>query len=50
MPEKDPNLWAIIAAAINNHGFAAGLAFVIAYLRILYDDQEPKPVRKFLSA
>ena len=50
MPAHDPNLWGIILAAINQHGFAAGLAFVIAYLRILYDDKEPRTVRRLLEA
>lgn len=50
MPERDPTLWAIIASAINNHGLAAGMAFMIAYLRILYDDKEPRPIRRLLEA
>ncbi|MDV5862008.1 phage holin, lambda family [Pseudomonas mendocina] len=50
MPDKDPSFWAIVLLALREHGLAVALAFVLSYVRILYDDKEPKPVRQLLEA
>lgn len=49
-PEKDPAFWVMLLAALRDHGLAAGLAFALSYLRILYDDKEPNRERQFLEA
>ncbi|WP_443191390.1 phage holin, lambda family [Pseudomonas indica] len=50
MPERDPAFWATVLLALREHGLAVGLAFVLSYIRILYDDKEPSPVRQLLEA
>lgn len=49
-PEKDPTFWVIVAAALKDHGLAGLLAFVLSYLRSLYDDKEPRWDRQLLEA
>lgn len=49
-PEKDPTFWVIVFAALKDHGFAGLLAFALSYLRILYDDKEPRWDRQLLEA
>ena len=50
MPEEDPQFWSTLIDALNNHGPAAALAFVVAYLRIIFDSTEPRPFRQLLEA
>ena len=45
-PENDPTL----IEQINTHGVAAGMAFVLSWLRIQYDNKEPRPVRRLIEA
>jgi len=49
MPEKDPSNWATAWQALPEPVKAALLAALIALLRILYDDKEPRPVRTALE-
>lgn len=49
-PEKDPTFWVIVAAALKDHGFVGLMAFALSYLRILYDDKEPRWDRQLLEA
>lgn len=49
-PEKDPTFWVIVIAALKDHGFAGLLAFGLSYMRILYDDKEPRWDRQLLEA
>lgn len=49
-PEKDPAFWVIVVAALKDHGLAGLLAFVLSYLRSLYDDKEPRWDRQLLEA
>lgn len=49
-PEKDPTFWVMLAAALRDHGLPAALAAVLSYLRILYDDKEPRWERRLLEA
>jgi lambda family phage holin len=49
-PEKDPNFWVMLAAALRDHGLPAALATILSYLRILYDDKEPRWDRRLLEA
>lgn len=49
-PEKDPTFWVMFAAALRDHGMPAALAAVLSYLRILYDDTEPRWDRRLLEA
>ena len=49
-PEKDPTFWVIVAAALKEHGLAGLLAFGLSYLRILYDDKEPRWDRQLIEA
>ena len=48
MPDKQ--LWPTLVDAIHAHGLAGLLAFALGYLRIIYDDREPRPVRQFIEA
>lgn len=50
MPDKDPSFWAVVILALREHGLAVALAFFLSYIRILYDDKEPSPVRQLLEA
>lgn len=52
MPNKDPSLIQLIWLAISNSASIQGaiMAIVIAILRVLYDNQEPKPIRILLEA
>ena len=50
MDEKDPAFAEAIRSAIGAQGFPVLIAFVLSYLRILYDDREPRPVRQFIEA
>lgn len=50
MTPEQPNFLADLMNTINVHGMAAGLAFILSWLRIQYDDKEPKMVRRLLEA
>lgn len=49
-PEKDLTFWVIVTAALKDHGLAGLLAFVLSYLRILYEAKEPRWDRQLLEA
>lgn len=49
-PEKDPTFWVMFLAALRDHGLPAAGAFILSYLRILYDDKEPRWDRRLLEA
>ncbi|WP_228393641.1 phage holin family protein [Pseudomonas helleri] len=49
-PEKDPTFWVMFAAALRDHGLPAALAAVLTYLRVLYDDKEPRWDRRLIEA
>ncbi|WP_374418690.1 hypothetical protein [Stutzerimonas kunmingensis] len=41
MPEKSPDFWVALAAALREHGLAMMLTFVLSYIRIhLYGDKK----------
>lgn len=50
MDEKDPAFADAVRAAFSSQGFPMAIAFILSYLRILYDDREPRPVRQFIEA
>lgn len=50
MPDKYTTVWPALVEAFNTHGLAGLMAFVLGYLRIIYDDREPRPVRQFIEA
>lgn len=50
MPHKDPAFLDVVIAALKSHGLAVLLTFILSYLRILYDDREPKPLRQLIEA
>lgn len=50
MPEKYTGVFPALMEALNTHGLAGLLAFVLGYLRIIYDDRESKPMRQFIEA
>lgn len=50
MTDKDPSFWMVIILALREHGLAVALAFILSYVRILYDDKESSPVRQLLEA
>ena len=50
MPERDPSLWASLLLVVRDHGPAVVLAFVLSYVRILYDAKESRPVRQIIEA
>ena len=48
MPQNNHDFWTLL---VNGGNILAGiLAFALSYLRILYDDKEPRPVRRLLEA
>ncbi|EIU5460361.1 phage holin family protein [Pseudomonas aeruginosa] len=49
-PEKDPSFWALLLAALNGHGLAVALAFLLSWVRILFDANEPNIWRQLLEA
>ena len=50
MPDKYTSAWPALIEALNTHGLAGLLAFVLGYLRIIYDDRESRPMRQFIEA
>lgn len=50
MPEKDPQNWIGMWSSLPEPFRAALLSVLIAALRILYDDREPRPFRRLLEA
>lgn len=48
--EKDLGLWASAIELFRAHGLAALLAFALSYVRIIYDDEEPRTVRQLIEA
>ena len=49
-PPSDPNLLSELLQTINAHGLAAGMALLLSWLRIQYDDKEPRMIRRLLEA
>lgn len=49
-PEKDPTFWVMFAASLRDHGLPAALAALLSYLRVLYDDKEPRWDRRLIEA
>lgn len=39
-----------LTQAVNSHGMAAGMAFLLSWLRIQYDGKEPRPLRRLIEA
>ena len=50
MPEKYTGVFGALIDALNTHGLAGLMAFVLGYLRIIYDDRETRLVRQFIEA
>lgn len=54
MPEKDPSLWITVLAALWNALpepiKAAIIATLVALVRVMYDDREPRTLRRLLEA
>lgn len=50
MPNKDPNFWSALFAVFEDYGFVMCITFVLSYLRISYDDKEPRLMRRLLEA
>lgn len=53
MPDKDPNIWAVLLATLQSlHPSVQGafMATFIALLRVVYDGQETNRTRMFLEA
>ena len=50
MSDKDIQFWTALADAINSHGLAGIMAFILAYLRMIYDETEPRFSRQMLEA
>ncbi len=50
MTPEQPNFLSELIQTINTHGLAAAMALVLSWLRIQYDDKEPKLVRRLLEA
>jgi lambda family phage holin len=50
MPEKDASLWISAWHALPEPVKAAILAALVALLRVMYDDREPRYIRRFLEA
>lgn len=50
MPEKDVSLWFASWAALPEPVKAAILSAVVAFLRVMYDDREPRIIRRLLES
>lgn len=50
MPEKDPALWAASWNALPEPIKGAVLGTAVAFLRVMYDDKEPRLVRRLLES
>ena len=50
MPDKYTTVWPALVEAFNTHGLAGLMAFVLGYLRIIYDGRESRPMRQFIEA
>lgn len=50
MSEKDPQTWMQMWDAIPDTVKAAMLSVIVAFVRILYDGQEPRVIRRLLEA
>ncbi|MFT3758445.1 phage holin family protein [Thauera sp.] len=49
MPEKSPTLWLAVWDALPEPVRAALFSTVIAFFRVMYDDKEPRWIRKLLE-
>lgn len=50
MTPDQSNFISDLIQTINVHGMAAGMAFILSWLRIQYDNKEPRMVRRLLEA
>lgn len=50
MPEKDLATWAALLESVPEPMRAALLGGLIAFLRIMYDDREPRLIRRLLES
>jgi lambda family phage holin len=50
MPDKYTHVWPALIDMLNTHGLAGLMAFILGYLRIIYDERESRPVRQFIEA
>ena len=50
MHDNPPGFLDMLRAAVDAHGLSALLAFALSYMRVLYDDKEPRPVRQLIEA
>lgn len=48
--DKDPSFWAVILVALKENGLAMALTFLLTWLRIQFDDREPRPLRQLIEA
>jgi lambda family phage holin len=50
MPDKYTHVWPALIDMLNTHGLAGLMAFVLGYLRIIYDERESRPMRQFIES
>ena len=50
MPDKYTHVWLALIDMLNTHGLAGLMAFILGYLRIIYDERESRPGRQFIEA
>jgi lambda family phage holin len=50
MPDRPETWLGIIYAVCREHGLAVMLTFALSYMRIMFDDREPKPLRRLIEA
>jgi lambda family phage holin len=50
MPDKYTHVWPALIDMLNTHGLAGLMAFILGYLRIIYDERESRPGRQFIEA
>lgn len=50
MPEKNPALWVALWDALPDPVRGALLGTVVAFLRVMYDDREPRLLRRLLES
>ncbi|QQP86927.1 phage holin, lambda family [Entomomonas asaccharolytica] len=50
MPEKNPSFWGALISIFQEYGVVMCITFILSYLRISYDDKEPRIMRRLLEA
>lgn len=50
MPNKDPSIWDAIITIFREYGVVMGITFILSFLRVTRDNEEPKLIKRLLEA